>query len=74
MRHINVSVNMSEDKSSDQVISELPDMADAVSGSRMSYRATALIATVTCVIGALLFFLYDERSILAKIDNLKKVK
>ena len=45
-----------------------------VSGSRTSYRATALIATVTCVIGALLFFLYDERSILAKIDNLKKVK
>ena len=42
-----------------------------VSQTQMSYRATAIIATVTCVIGACLFFLYNEKMILQKIENLK---
>ena len=39
-----------------------------------SYRQTALIATVTCLIGALLFFLYDEKMILGTINKLKHQK
>ena len=35
------------------------------------YRATAIIATVTCLIGASLFLLYQEKAILAKIEKLK---
>ena len=38
------------------------------------YRATAVIATVTCLIGACLFFLYNEKMILGKIEDLKKKK
>ncbi|MCR5093319.1 MAG: MFS transporter [Lachnospiraceae bacterium] len=36
------------------------------------YRATAVIATVTCLIGACLFFLYNEKMILSRIEELKK--
>ena len=42
-----------------------------VSGTKASYRATAAVAFVTCVIGACLFFLFDEKMILAKIEALK---
>lgn len=42
-----------------------------VSKSAMSYRTTAIVATVTCLIGAVLFFLYNEKMILAKIESLK---
>ncbi len=35
------------------------------------YRTVAVIATVTCVIGACLFLLYNEKMILSKIDTLK---
>ena len=42
-----------------------------VSETDMSYRTTAVIATVTCLIGASLFFLYNEKQILAKITGLK---
>ena len=42
-----------------------------VSQTQMSYRATAIIATVTCLIGACLFFLYNEKMILSKITQLK---
>ena len=42
-----------------------------VSQTQMSYRATAIIATVTCLIGAFLFFLYNEKMILGKIEQLK---
>ena len=42
-----------------------------VSETQMSYRATAIIATVTCLIGAFLFFLYNEKSILETIRRLK---
>ncbi|MBQ3261799.1 MAG: MFS transporter [Oscillospiraceae bacterium] len=34
-------------------------------------RLTAVIATVTCLIGACLFLLYNEKMILAKIEQLK---
>ena len=36
-----------------------------------SYRATAWVAFVTCLIGACLFFLYNEKGILSKIEALK---
>ena len=42
-----------------------------VSQTQGSYRATAIIATVTCLIGALLFFLYNEKQILGRITELK---
>ncbi len=42
-----------------------------VSGTKGSYRATAVTAFITCVIGACLFLLYNEKMILAKIMALK---
>ena len=42
-----------------------------VSGTKGSYRATAVVATVTCLIGACLFLLYNEKMILGKIEQLK---
>ncbi|MDO4804957.1 MAG: MFS transporter [Lachnospiraceae bacterium] len=42
-----------------------------VSKTPESYRHTALIATITCIIGASLFLLYNEKMILAKIEQLK---
>ncbi len=38
------------------------------------YRTVAVIATVTCVIGACLFLLYNEKMILGRIDELKAGK
>lgn len=45
-----------------------------VSETAASYRETAVIATVTCLIGACLFLLYNEKMILGKIEELKKAK
>lgn len=45
-----------------------------VAGTKGSYRATAVVAFVTCVIGACLFLLYNEKMILAKIEALKEKK
>ena len=42
-----------------------------VSGSSESYRTTAIIAFVTCLIGAIIFFAYNEKKILAGIRSLK---
>ncbi len=42
-----------------------------VSGTSASYRTTALIAFITCFIGACIFFTFREKSILAKIEELK---
>lgn len=42
-----------------------------VSATKGSYRATAVVAFVTCVIGACLFLLYNEKMILGKIEQLK---
>ncbi len=35
------------------------------------YRTVAMIATVTCLIGACLFLLYDEKGVLNRIEELK---
>ena len=43
-----------------------------VSGTKESYRATALIAFVTCFIGACIFFRFNEKQILKNIDELKE--
>ena len=45
-----------------------------VSKTAASYRETAVIATVTCLIGACLFLLYNEKMILTKIEELKQAK
>ncbi len=42
-----------------------------VAKTQQSYRATAIIATITCLIGALLFFMYNEKMLLGKIEELK---
>jgi GPH family glycoside/pentoside/hexuronide:cation symporter len=42
-----------------------------VSATAGSYRATAAVAFVTCLIGACLFLLYKEKSILSRIEELK---
>ena len=43
-----------------------------VAKTAASYRSTAVVATVTCLIGAGLFFLYNEKMILGRIEELKK--
>ena len=43
-----------------------------VSGTKASYRASAAVAFVTCLIGAILFLLYNEKMILARIEELKQ--
>ena len=43
-----------------------------VSGTKASYRASAAVAFVTCLIGAILFLLYNEKMILSTIEELKK--
>ena len=42
-----------------------------VSKTAASYRATAAIATVTCLIGAILFYFYNEKGVLLRIQMLK---
>lgn len=44
------------------------------SAGEMSFRVTAIIATVACLIGAFLFFFYKEKKILNEIDGLKAEK
>jgi hypothetical protein len=41
------------------------------SQTRQSYKATALIAFITCFIGAVIFFTYKEKMILERIRDLK---
>ena len=43
-----------------------------VAETAASYQNTAIIATVTCLIGAFLFLLYNEKMILGNIEKLKK--
>ena len=45
-----------------------------VAKTAASYRMTAVIATVTCLIGACLFLLYNEKMILGRIEELKRSK
>ena len=42
-----------------------------VAQTKASYRATAVVAFVTCFIGALIFFTYNEKQIIGKINELK---
>ncbi|SDB47829.1 glycoside/pentoside/hexuronide:cation symporter, GPH family [Pseudobutyrivibrio sp. YE44] len=42
-----------------------------VSGTKQSYRTTALIAFITCFIGACIFFTFNEKKILSTIRELK---
>ena len=50
-------------------------VAQVVNGEKIvlpgQYRATAVVATVTCLIGALLFLLYNEKMILSRIRELR---
>ena len=50
-------------------IANVPGTTEAVAAA--SYRRTALVAFICCVIGACLFFLFKEKEILAKIEELK---
>ena len=52
-----------------QALSLLIFTSMTVSGSEFSYRATAIVATVFCVIGAILFFLYNEKLVMGKISK-----
>ena len=45
-----------------------------VAKTAASYRMTAAIATVTCIVGASLFLMYNEKMILGEIEELKKHK
>ena len=42
-----------------------------VSGLESSYRTTAWIAFVTCMVGASIFFAFGEKKILGRIKELK---
>lgn len=50
-----------------QALSLLVFTSVTVSGSEAGYRLTAVIATVCCLIGAVLFFLYDEKNVMRTI-------
>ncbi len=41
------------------------------SATEQSYRTTAVVAFITCCIGAILFFAYNEKKLLSRIDELK---
>ncbi|WP_026505179.1 MFS transporter [Butyrivibrio sp. NC3005] len=43
-----------------------------VSDTARSYRITALVALVTCFIGAVIFFSYNEKKVLREINSLQK--
>jgi GPH family glycoside/pentoside/hexuronide:cation symporter len=45
-----------------------------VAKTAASYRSTAVVATVTCLTGACLFLLYNEKMILSRIEELKGSK
>ena len=39
--------------------------------TQQSYRTAAVVATITCLIGAILFFAYNEKKLLGRIKELK---
>ena len=53
-------------------VSRVVDGEKVVDASQ--YRATAVIATVACLIGAVLFFFYNEKKVMGKIEALKEKK
>lgn len=52
-----------------QAVSLLIFTSVTVSKTELSYRITAIIATVCCIIGAILFFFYNEKSVMDKIGK-----
>ncbi len=54
-----------------QALAMLVFTSVVVSKTEMSYRVTAIIATVACLIGAICFLMYNERDIMRTIDGLK---
>ncbi len=42
-----------------------------VAQTKQSYRTTAIVALITCLIGAVIFFTFNEKQILTKIKELK---
>ncbi|MBQ9468178.1 MAG: MFS transporter [Clostridia bacterium] len=51
------------------------EISQQISASgEMSFRVTAIVATVACVIGAVLFFFYNEKKLLSGIEELKAGK
>ncbi|MCR5733320.1 MAG: MFS transporter [Lachnospiraceae bacterium] len=54
-----------------QAIAMVTFTSVTVAGTKASYRTTAAIAFVTCLIGAVIFFRYNEKMILGKIEELK---
>ncbi len=55
-----------------QALSLLIFTSVTVSGTEFSYRMTAIIATVCCLVGAVLFFLYNENSVMHTIVSATK--
>ena len=55
-----------------QALSLLIFTSVTVSGSEFSYRMTAVIATVCCLAGAVLFFFYREKSVMGIITSANK--
>ena len=53
-------------------INEMGEEVKTVASSQ--YRTTAVIAFVACLIGAILFFFYNEKGILDKINALREEK
>lgn len=59
-------------KAAEEAGKNVNEIAQQISaGGEMSFRVTAIIATVACLIGAFLFFFYKEDKILNEIDGLK---
>ena len=54
-----------------QAIAMVTFTSVTVAGTKASYRTTAAIAFVTCFIGSVIFFRYNEKMILGKIEELK---
>ena len=52
-----------------QAVALLVFTSVTVSQTEFSYRLTAIIATVFCFIGAVLFLFYNEKKVLEKIEN-----
>ena len=52
-----------------QAVSLLVFTSVTVSGSEWSYRITAIIATIACLVGAILFFMYNEKSVMEVIEK-----
>lgn len=50
-----------------QAIALLAFTSITVSQTALSYRATAMLAAICCLVGALLFFGYDEKMVIGKI-------